>query len=317
MAISITTIARTTLLTSVIRLRAKLGTSLPASQDPALEDLIRDASAAIVSYCNREFARETISETCPGFGDVHLSLSRGPIVSVSSVLLDSLPITDYSIASRDLQTLYRRAGWGWTVQVYPGLSAGMGRFVDGTLFDMGSPLPGREEPSFEVDYTAGYVLPSQFVTGSATLSVDASDDSFNDSESRFPTNLVAGDIVEAVGFSSPSNIGRHVVTGTPTASKIATTSTLVTEAAGGARDLLFHPPAPSRPVDDLERACFETVKSWLSGRARDSAVVERQIASTRVRYSEVEAARMLGIPPAAAGLLERWVRRRTAGGGNV
>ncbi len=314
MAISVTTIARTTLLSSVARVRAALGSSIPTSADAVLEQLIRDASSAIVSYCHRGFARESLTETCPGYGGIHLGLARTPVISVSGVTVDGNIITDYSIADRDLGTLYRQGGWGWTVQLYAGLSAGGGRFADGLLFDAGTPLPGRDEPAASVDYVAGYILASQHRTDISTLSADSTDNSFNDSASGFPVALKAGDIVEAIGFSNAANIGRHKVSGTPTAAKVIVTSTLTSEAAATGRSVLFHPPAECRPFDDVERALFEVVKSWYLGRGRDASVVERQIASTRVRFSETENARLLGIPPSAAGLLVPWIRTGIGGG---
>lgn len=306
MALSITTIAPTSSLTTVARVRAA-GLAFPSSDDAEIERIIRAASAAIVSYCGRPFGREVISETARGFGDITLVLTRTPIVSVSSVVIDSSVYTDYSIGDADRGELYRRGGWGWTVQTYLGLSA-QSYVTDGRLFSLGTPLPQQEEPAITVVYTAGYVLPPQHRTDVTTLSASAADNSFNDSASGFPALLKAGDVIEALGFTDGANNGRFLVTGTPTASKIVVSATLATEAAGAARTILFHPPAQCRPFDDVERAAFECVKSWYTGRGRDSAVVERQIASTRVRFSETENARLLGLPAACVGLLRAWKR---------
>ncbi len=305
MTLSITTIAPTLLLTSVDRVRAA-GLVFPISDNGEVERLAREASAAIGSYCNRTFARESLTETCPGYGDIHLALTRRPVIAVTAVTADGTVITDYAIANKDQGLLYRRGGWGWTVQSYIGLGGPGGRFQDSRLFSLGTPLPRQEEPQMSVDYTGGYVLPSQWRFNVATLSVDAGDDSFNDSAAAFPPSIKAGDVVETIGFSGAGNNGRHLVAGTPTASKIVTTSALTTEAAAAGRSLLFQPPPDCRPFDEVERAAFETIKSWYQGRARDSAVVERQAASTRVRFSETENARLLGLPVACIGLLRAW-----------
>jgi hypothetical protein len=305
--LSITTLAPTLLLTSVDRVRAA-GLVFPTADEAEIERLIREASAAIGSYCNRTFARESLTETCPGYGDIHLALSRTPVIAVTAVTADGNVITDYSIADKDQGLLYRRGGWGWTVQSYIGLGGPGGQFQDSRLFSLGTPLPRQEEPQMSVDYTGGYILPSQWRFNVDTLSAAAGDSSFNDSAGRFPASIKAGDVVEAIGWSGAGNNGRHLVSGTPTASKILTTSTLTTEAAAAGRTLLFQPPPDCRPFDEVERAAFETVKSWYQGRARDSAVVERQAASTRVRFGETENARLLGLPVACIGLLRAWRR---------
>lgn len=289
------------------RVRAA-GLGFPTSDEADIERIIRSASAAIVSYCGRPFGREVLTETLPGYGDIHLQLTRTPIVAVSSVIVDSAIYTDYSIADADVGTLYRRGGWGWTVQTYAGLgSLAFGAAQDMRLFALGTPLPRQEEPAVTVGYTAGYVLPPQFRFDVDTISASSLDNSFNDFASRLPL-LTAGDVVEALGFSTAGNNGRFLVTGTPTTSKVVVSATLTTEAAAAGRTLIFHPPAQCRPFDDVERACFEAVKSWYTGRGRDSSIVERQAASTRVRFSEQETARLLGLPAACVGLLRAWRR---------
>lgn len=284
--------------------------AFPSSDDAEVQRIIRSASAAIVNYCGRPFGRETLTETCPGFGSIYLMLTRTPIVNVTAVTVDSSTVTDYSIGDADAGKLYRRGGWGWTVQTYAGLSSqSWGMLQDARLFSLGTPLPGQEEPTITVSYTAGYILPPQFIVDASSISVANADNSFNDSASGFPAALKAGDVIEASGFSNAGNNGRFLVSGTPTAAKIVVTgATLTTEAAAAGRSIVFHPPAQCRPFDDVERAAFEAVKSWYSGRGRDSSIVERQMSSTRVRWSETEAARLLGLPPSCVGLLRAWRR---------
>ena len=133
-------------LTTAAAVRAELG--LPASQDENLfEQLLDQASAAIVRHCRREFVRETVREALPGFGDIYLQLTRTPVVSITSVLQDSSPITDFDLEKSDLEAglLYRRVGWTWTAQRWGGLS--------------NDPIAGQEEPAFVVTYPAGYICP--------------------------------------------------------------------------------------------------------------------------------------------------------------
>jgi hypothetical protein len=310
MGLQITTIAPTTALTTVDRVRAS-GLVFSTSDDAEVARIINGVSAAIVNYCGRPFAREAISETCPGYGDIHLALTRTPIATVSAVTGDDYPITDYSIADADRGLLFRRGGWGWTVNMYVGLGARSGSaFSDPYLFRGGTPLPRQEEALFAADYVAGYILPPQFLTNVSTLSVDASDSSFNDSAGRFPALLRSGDVIEAIGFENFENNGRFLVDSSiaPTTSRIVVDATVVTEAAAAGRSIFFHPPAQCHPFDEIERAAFEATKSWYSGRGRDASIVERQMSSTRVRWSESDSARLLGLPPSCVGLLRTWRR---------
>lgn len=300
MGLTVTSMAGSTRLCTVAAVQAELGISTDAS---LLADMVDRATAAIVSYCNRDFARATFTETLPGFGGIMLQLAKTPIVSVSTVTdFSSQVITDYSIEDRERGWLYRRLGWIWPVQTWPGLSG------SGALLDVGTPLPNQEEPWFSVAYIAGYILPSQYVIGATTISADTTDDSFNDSASGFPTNVVAGDVVETSSFTNAVNNGRFIVTGTPTAAKIPVTTNLVTEAAGSARTVKFRPNASCRRnLDDLEKACIEAVKTWYLRRKDDADIVEKQMGPARVRYNEQQSGGDM-LPPSCVGLLQPWRR---------
>ncbi len=299
MGISVTTPAPTVLLTTRARVAREIEVSV--TDQGIVDQLIRDASAAVVSYCHRDFAREALTESLPGFGSIHLQLKRTPIVTVSSVTdQNSLTITDYSIAESRRGWLYRRGGWSWSVQTWPGLS-GSGRWLD-----IGTPMPGQEEPHYVVAYTAGYILPGQAHQAALTLSASAVDNSFNDSGSGFPSLLKAGDIIEVSGFANAGNNGRFIVSGTPTTAKVITTSTLTTEAAGPAVTLTY--PDPTGLPLDVEKATVEAVKTWFQAKDDDSRVVEKQLGPARVRYQE-DLAGSMGLPPLCVGLLAPWVRR--------
>ena len=307
MGITITAIAPSLLLTTRARVTEDLGT-LPAADVAFVDRLIREASAAIVTYCGRPFARETVTETVPAYGDIHLMLSRTPLVEVTAVTFDStvVPVTDYSIANRERGLLYRRRGWQWTDQVYPGLSAA-DPFGDGGMFMMGTPLPGQEEPLVSVDYTGGYVLPAQNLLSVSTVSAAAADNSFNDSGSGFPATLKSGDIIETSGFTAAVNNSRHVVTGTPTTAKIQVTTALTLELAGPGRTVLVQ----SLP-EDVEKAALEAVKTWYAERRDNANVIEKQVGPMRVRLSESELAQNRGLPSICVGLLRPWVRSARA-----
>lgn len=301
MAITVSTTARSFRLTRKEYVKLLLGISA-STDDELLDALIDGASAAIRSYCNREFVRQAYTETLSGFGGIHLMLERTPIVTVSAVSRNGDVVTDYSIAKRDAGWLYRQAGWLWDVQVWPGLSGG------GGFLDFGSPLPRQEEPLVSVDYVAGYISPAEDIVDATTISAAAADNSFNDSAAGFPALLKAGDIVEASDFTNAANNGRFEVTGTPTASKIQVTASLTLEAAGSARSLRFRGHKDARSFQDVEKAAFECVKSWYYGRRDDSRVIEKQLGPARVRYSEQDGDDER-LPPQCVGLLQPWVRR--------
>lgn len=301
MGVTVTTAAPTSLLTTRARVLQEVEVSTVADQT-LVDRMIQAASAAIVRYTHREFQRDAVTELLPGFGDIHLQLKRTPIAAVSSVTVSdsALATTDYSIAEKNRGWLYRRDGWSWTTQAWPGLS-GSWRFLD-----IGTPLPRQEEPTISVAYTAGYILPSQYVIDATTLSVDGADDSFNDSGNGFPALLKAGDFVETRGFGTAVNNGRFLVTGTPTVGKIVVDAALTTEVAGAQASVLF--PEPTGLPFDVEKAAVEAVKTWFINRSDDSAIIEKAAGPMRLRYSENRATEGQGLPPVCVGLLAPWVR---------
>jgi len=296
--LSITTIAASTRLTTVAVVEGLVG---PTSDDSLLGELIDQASAAIAAYCHRPFARETYAESLAGFGEIRLQLARTPVVAVSSVVdQDGNVITDHSIEDAVRGWLYRRAGWVWSAQAYAGLGAG-GRFMD-----MGAPLPRSEEPHYTVAYQAGYLMPAANRTG-GTVSVAAADNSFNDSASLFSNQVRAGDVVEAVGFTTGANAGRYVVTGTPTAGKIIVSGGPLVDETAAAGKILNLQSLPK----DVEKACVEAVKAWYYDRAENPNVVEKQVGSLRLRNSEGGSTIFSvfnPLPAVCVGLLQPWVR---------
>ncbi|TXN71728.1 hypothetical protein [Methylobacterium sp. WL6] len=130
----VTTPATSTALTTVARARAILG--FATTDDAAALVLIGQASRAIVDYCRRPFAIETVREsfTC---NDTRLDgpiLGRGPVVEILSVRNsgDLIPPAEYAQDSRT------------------------GRLQ--RLDPYGSPLPWWGG-GLIADYRAGYVLP--------------------------------------------------------------------------------------------------------------------------------------------------------------
>ena len=126
---------------------------LPVAELRTLERKIASVSAQIRAYCHRTFGEERVTMNVKGYGYTQLILERFPIIEVHSVAYDGEPLTDFTIDDRGAGFLYRRSGWTWTVGVFGGGFPGGQSRVD-------HPMPSSEEALFQVDVTAGYVLPS-------------------------------------------------------------------------------------------------------------------------------------------------------------
>ncbi len=143
MALTVVTPAASTALTT----KARVALELSGIGETLADALIAEASAAIVRYTHRPFAREDYKETVAAFGGSLLQLSRTPIVSVATVARDGEVILDFTIDDADAGQLRRDEGGSWP------WSAGLAWNLTAT------PAPFSEEPRFTVEYTAGYLLP--------------------------------------------------------------------------------------------------------------------------------------------------------------
>ena len=161
MAITVTVPAEDFDLTTLAMVKERLKIT-DTSEDARLSRMITGTSKALVRKLNREFARETVSETVKGYGTTQLMLTRSPIISVTSVLHDVTPVIDYTIEDADSSILYRRAGWQWTtVNAFMGIGF--------------NPVPNSEESLFTVVYEAGYVLPNWTPPPAVDLPEDVED----------------------------------------------------------------------------------------------------------------------------------------------
>ena len=296
--LTITTPFPTAKLTTLARLKSVLGVT-STTDDTVMTNAIGRASAAAEKYCGRTFVRQTYTELGPAFGGIEFLTKEAPVVALGTVTFNSNTLTDVTVGDKKQGVLYRKNGFDWTAQSFGGLTGG------GKLWDVGTPIVGQEEPLWSVGYTAGFI-PAGYDVTAGTLKVLATDDSFNDTASgwaRVYGFLKAGDIIETSGFTNGANNGRHVITGTPTAVKIATTSTLTAEATSTGRTVSVQ----DLPLD-VEQAVLETAKTYYQQRKTDSAVVEKQMGMARLRFSEQGGAGEPGLPPRAIGLLRPWVR---------
>lgn len=144
MALTVSVAAASTDLTTLEQVLKELPSAKNEDHEN-IQDMIEQASDAILTECNRPFARATYIETVKGYGHPQLLLSRRPIVSVTTIVHNSTPIVDYTIEDPDASILFRPSGWTWT--------AGVGWNLTNWI------VPGSEEPQFTVTYIAGYLLP--------------------------------------------------------------------------------------------------------------------------------------------------------------
>jgi Phage gp6-like head-tail connector protein len=88
------------------------------SDDVFLGDLITAASAAIATYCNRNFGLATYTETYNGNGQPSLFLLQRPVQSVSTVVVNGITITPAQVSggigwTNDGACLYLAGGMFW------------------------------------------------------------------------------------------------------------------------------------------------------------------------------------------------------------
>lgn len=250
--ISTVTAPVTTRYTSLATVKTELVVS-GSSDDDFLTTLIDEASERISAMMNRPLYRAQYKETLAGSGTRRQTLSRLPVVSVDVVTLDgsAQTLSEFTIEDGEAGFIYHEAGFS----------------------------KSSDPTDWAITYTAGYFCPADDQSGT-TLSAAASDDSFNDSASGFPLTLRDGDVINGeTNWTDTANEGRHVVSGTPTAAKIITTSALVDEAEGSTRTLLLRNlPGP------IERACIELVKSAYTRRDRDQTVASLKVGDFTITW---------------------------------
>lgn len=136
-------------LTTPATAAAELGIT---QSDARLKRLISVASSAIRRYLERPLLHYAAGhvEKVPGFGRPRLVLSRTPVLSVASVVLDgaTFAASEYSIEDADAGFLWRSGGWPSTASVQGGLV-------------QSDPAVGFERAGYVVTYTGGWVTPAQ------------------------------------------------------------------------------------------------------------------------------------------------------------
>jgi hypothetical protein len=296
---------RTTALTTLQHVKSDLRlTDVNAVRDEVLERLIIDASAAIVSFCDRTFARESVTEKLQGHGQTELMLNRTPIAAVSEVRFRSEvidPADDDSDSS------------GWMINdAEAGFLFREDRFDDTPARDTFitssvAPMPGVK--AWAVDYVGGYLMPGDNLTASGVMSASIESDGthgFNlpeDDDLYFPI-LVAGDTVRTAGFNNAANNRRHTVV-SRTRTRLVVSSILVAEPASGVASLTCQ----TLP-GDLERRAIDVVKQWFLSVTKDMSITSESVDDWSAAYASAPflAKDNYGLPPIVVAGLEKWAR---------
>jgi hypothetical protein len=139
--------AASTGLTELDGLKRAMGIT-DKDNDAFLRELIQRASDEARTFCSRQFSRQQYTEDVRSEGSLLLQLAERPVVSVETVTLDGVALTDHRIEDAEAGELYRELGWEWHV------------FQQRTLGG-GQPLAGEEFPKYVVQYTAGWLLPGE------------------------------------------------------------------------------------------------------------------------------------------------------------
>lgn len=294
--------ARTTVFTTLAHVKSELSlTDTNESRDEVLSRMIEDASSAIVSYCDREFARATVTEKLEGYDRTLLMLNRTPLIDVSQVRYRGTAVTPasgydsslgWSIHDPDAGFLFRPALFTSTQPRQTWIETEI------------VPMAGRQD--WHVDYTGGYLMPGDNLVASGVMSAAAADNSFNlpeDDDLYFPI-IVAGEVVRTAGFTEASNNGKHVVV-SRSRTKLIVASALVDEPASG-----FHRLTCQTLPADLERRCLDTIKNWFLWVKRDMSITSESLGDWSASYASAPflAADNFGLPPMVAAGLQKWAR---------
>jgi hypothetical protein len=286
--LTILTAPKTKLLTTVAAVRSLAREALPTGWADS-DHLIARVSDAIVNFCNRDFARVQVLETLPGFGNEYLTLTRCPVVAVSSVLYQGTdPVTDYTVEDPGAGLLYRAREWYWTANV----GWRCDRYV----------VPNSERPDWWATYFGGWLLPDDDVSAAADISALAADASINSVSGAFPP-LAPGDQVVVSGFTTAGNNGTFLVASTPaaTAHKVPLVATLVNENAGASVSVAVR----TLPYD-VEEAAIESVIDWYRNGPTNRRLLQRQVGDLRLIYDTKQNA--CALPESVQAKLRNYVR---------
>ena len=258
-----------------------------STDDAFLTNLIERVSEEIVTFTNRDFARAFITEKLESDTKTRLLLDYTPLALIDKVFfkdVEVIDLTNISILDADAGIIVNRDFWKSTF---------LGIGIEASK----RPMDGLQD--HQIDYTAGFLMPDDDISQSVNISASSVDNSFNITGAEFPL-LVAGDLVKVSGFVDVANNGTFTVV-SRTATKVIVSATLVTEAAGAARD--FNSRTFPR---EIEQAAIEVVTSLFRDRLRNKNIKSEKIGDHSVSFFggnvSVKAATLVSMS------LGRWTR---------
>jgi len=146
-------------LTTLANAKDELGIT-DSTQDDRIERYILQASAACEGYCDRSFRKTSQVETLQASGTRRLVLSRTPLASVASIVVDGTTVDadEYSIEDAAAGIVYRERGWERRDAVVPWSISQ-------------DAIAGTAKRDVVATYTGGYVLPND-TSGTRDLPYD-------------------------------------------------------------------------------------------------------------------------------------------------
>jgi hypothetical protein len=274
-------------LASLARVKRELSiTTEDAVRDEHISELISEASALIQKWIGYRLLRARLRETVAGAGRSELLLSRTPIALVESVLVEDEPVTaDQFTVEHEMGVLLHNEAWRST------------KHSGVWLNEYERPDDGRM--AVVADYWAGVFGPDDNILASG-ISVDGPTKTYAVVD---PPNLVAGDVVVAVGFAEAVNNGSKTVA-SRTAATIVVTNALVTEASAPENARIR-----VRTLDPaLERLCVQCVKGWILGADHDPAMTSEKIGDWSASWASGDVDLAHELPPGVLKTLERYRR---------
>lgn len=303
--VTVRTSAENRSLVDIITVRDVLGIT-DSLNDDKIDRLIRSASNRVERFTDRVFARELVTEKLgvdkegfPEFSPYRMTLSRIPILTIDAARFNgqAVDVSTIEVENSDAGFLYRSQAFGETLIEAQGIEKVRTRFL---------------QPLWEIDYSAGFVLPTfpivthSFVSGD----VDGSADTITISSH----GLLNGDTVE---FNTDDTLPGGLAIRRPYLVRDATTSMFkVAERPGdGALDLTdggsgTHKVTRRRTLpDDVEDAVAQLVVSMYHSLDRDARIVSERLGDHSVTYAEGAGVRSQGgLPETIRGQLSPWIR---------
>lgn len=284
------------------RVKRALGIDLASvDQDALLNELIDSASRMVEDFTDRVFARELITEKIgnretdlrDGF-TTRLMLRRTPVLMIEQIRFDgtAIPIDTVMIEDPDAGFLFRPEGFTSTELVR--------QAIDRVSV-------GRTEPLWEIDYSAGFILPT-FPTISKTFtSTEVNTD--DDTITIVGHELEAGDTIR---FTTDGTLPAPLKRNRDYFVRDTTTDTFkVAEQRGGAvLDLTSggsgtHTATRQRTLPaSLEQDVVEIVSALHAGKGRNPDVTSEKLGDWSASFADPR--NSSGVPHAVASRLERW-----------